>query len=165
MKIGITLPQIGPQATRENVIHLAKMAEQERIDSLWVGERLLWPINPKTRYPATSNGSIPTEYQNVFDPIETLAFVAANTEKILLGTAVIDMPFHNPVVLGRRFTTLDVLSEGRVIAGLGLGYSKDEFQVSNIPYENRGARADEFIEALEKIWTDDVVEFKGKYYT
>ncbi|MDQ6667374.1 MAG: TIGR03619 family F420-dependent LLM class oxidoreductase [Thermoproteota archaeon] len=164
MKIGITLPQVGPQATRENVIELAKMAEQERLDSLWVGERLLWPIKPKTRYPATSDGSIPTDYQNVFDPIETLAFVAATTDKIALGTAVIDMLFHNPVVLGRRFATLDVLSEGRVIAGLGLGYSKDEFQVSNIPYENRGARADEFIEALKKIWTDDVVEFKGKYY-
>ena len=76
-------------------------------------------------------------YQNVFDPIETLTFVAANTEKIALGTSVIDMLFHNPVILARRFATLDVLSEGRAICGLGIGWSKDEYQVSNIPYENK----------------------------
>jgi alkanesulfonate monooxygenase SsuD/methylene tetrahydromethanopterin reductase-like flavin-dependent oxidoreductase (luciferase family) len=74
------------------------------------------------------------------------------------------MLFHNPVVLARRFATLDVLSEGRSIAGFGIGWSKDEYQVSNIPFQNRGKRADEFIQVLKKIWTDDVVEFKGKYY-
>src|SRR3712207_2271635 len=98
------------------------------------------------------------------DPLETLTFAAANTNKISLGTAVIDMLFHNPVILARRFATLDVLSEGRAIAGLGIGWSKDEYQASNIPYENRGKRADEFIQALKKIWTEDVVEFKGEYY-
>lgn len=75
------------------------------------------------------------------------------------------MLFHNPVILARRFATLDVLSEGRVIAGLGIEWSKDEYQVSNIPFKNRGRRADEFIQALKKIWTYDVVEFKGEYYT
>jgi alkanesulfonate monooxygenase SsuD/methylene tetrahydromethanopterin reductase-like flavin-dependent oxidoreductase (luciferase family) len=74
------------------------------------------------------------------------------------------MLFHNPVILARRFATLDVLSEGRAIAGLGIGWSKDEYQVSNIPFSNKGKRADEFIQALKKIWTDDVVEFKGEYY-
>src|SRR5438874_2945933 len=104
--------------------------------------------------------SLPSEYQTIFDPLETLTFVGANTKKIALGTSVIDMLFHNPVILARRFATLDVLSEGRAICGLGIGWSKDEYQVSNIPYENKGARADEFIQALKKIWTDDVVEFK-----
>jgi alkanesulfonate monooxygenase SsuD/methylene tetrahydromethanopterin reductase-like flavin-dependent oxidoreductase (luciferase family) len=74
------------------------------------------------------------------------------------------MLFHNPVVLARRFATLDVLSEGRTICGLGIGWSKDEYQVSNIPFKERGKRADEFIQALKRIWTDDVVEFKGKFY-
>ena len=91
--------------------------------------------------------------------------MAANTEKIALGTSVIDMFFHNPVVLGRRFSTLDVFSQGRAIAGLGIGWSKDEYQVSNVPYERRGERADEYVQLLKRIWTDDVVEFKGKYYT
>ena len=74
------------------------------------------------------------------------------------------MLFHNPVVLARRFATLDVLSEGRAICGLGIGWSKDEYQLSNIPFKDRGKRADEFIQTLKRIWSDDVVEFKGKFY-
>jgi len=162
--VGITLPQAGQQATRENVIQTAQQAEKEGFDSLWVFERLLWPINPQTPYPGTPDGSLPIESQNVFDPLETLSYVAANTNKITLGTSVIDMLFHNPVILARRFATLDVLSEGRTICGLGIGWSKDEYQVSNIPFKERGKRADEFIQALKRIWTDDVVEFKGKFY-
>jgi probable F420-dependent oxidoreductase len=165
LKVGITLPQAGEQSTKENIVRTAKTAEDEGFDSLWVFERLLWPINPQTPYVATPDGSLPVEYQNILDPLETLTYVAANTNKIALGTSVIDMLFHNPVVLARRFATLDVLSEGRSIAGFGIGWSKDEYQVSNIPFQNRGKRADEFIQVLKKIWTDDVVEFKGKYYS
>ena len=164
MKFGITLPQLGEQATGQNLIRYAKKAEESGIDSLWVLERLLWPINPQSPYPATPDGSLPSDYQNVLDPLDTLSFVAANTKSILLGTSVIDMLFHNPVVLGRRFATLDILSEGRAICGLGIGWSKDEYQASQIPFKNRGKRADEFLQVLERIWTDDVVEFKGEYY-
>lgn len=164
MKVGLVLPQAGQQATRENVIQMAKNAESEGFDSLWVFERLLWPINPQTPYVATPDGSLPMEYQIMLDPLETLTYVAANTNKIALGTSVIDMLFHNPVILARRFATLDILSEGRSIAGFGIGWSKDEYQASNIPFQNRGKRADEFVQVLKRIWTDDVVEFKGKYY-
>ena len=165
MKVGVSLPQAGQQATRENVIQMAKNAESEGFDSLWVFERLLWPINPQTPYPATPDGSLPIEFQIMLDPLETLTYVAANTNKIALGTSVIDMLFHNPVVLARRLATLDVLSGGRSIAGFGIGWSKDEYQASNIPFQNRGKRADEFIQVLKRIWIDDVVEFKGKYYS
>jgi probable F420-dependent oxidoreductase len=164
LKVGLVLPQAGQQATRENVIQMAKNAESEGFDSLWVFERLLWPINPQTPYVATPDGSLPIEYQIMLDPLETLTYVAANTNKIALGTSVIDMLFHNPVILARRLATLDILSEGRSIAGFGIGWSKDEYQASNIPFQNRGKRADEFIQVLKRIWTDDVVEFKGKYY-
>ena len=165
MKVGLVLPQAGQQATRENVIQMAKNAESEGFDSLWVFERLLWPINPQTPYVATPDGSLPIEYQIMLDPLETLTYVAANTNKIALGTSVIDMLFHNPVILARRFATLDILSEGRSIAGFGIGWSKDEYQASNIQFQNRGKRADEFVQVLKQIWTDDVVEFKGKYYS
>ena len=164
MKIGILLPVAGEQATRENIIQTAKLAEQEGFDSLWVFERLLWPLNPQTPYGGTPDGTLPIEYQKVFDPLETLSYVAAITKKIALGTSVIDMLFHNPVVLARRFATLDVLSQGRAICGLGIGWSKDEYQAVNIPFSNRGQRADEFIQALKKIWTEDIIEFKGEYY-
>jgi probable F420-dependent oxidoreductase len=165
MKVGITLPQVGEMATRKNVIELAIAADrEERIDSLWVLDRLLWPLKPQTPYRGTQDGTLPVSAQNVFDPIELLTFVAANTEKITLGSSVIDMLFHNPIILGKRFATLDVLSQGRVICGLGIGWSKDEYQCCNIPFMNRGKRAIEFVKVLKKIWTDDVVEFKGEFY-
>jgi probable F420-dependent oxidoreductase len=124
----------------------------------------LWPLKP-LEVP-TPDGTLPVEYQNVLDPLETLTYLAGNTEQISLGTCVIDMLFHNPVVLARRFATLDMLSDGRVIAGLGIGWSKDEYDVSGVPYKHRGERANEFLQLLKRIWSDDeVVEFKGKFYS
>ena len=166
MKIGLRLPQTGKHhATKGNIVDLAKGAENAScFDSLWVLERLIWPINPQTPYPGTEDGKFPTDWQYIFDPLETLTFVAANTNKIALGTSVIDMLFHNPVMLARRFATLDVLSEGRAIAGLGIGWSKEEYEISGIPFKNRGKRADEYIQILRKTWTEDVVEFKGQFY-
>jgi probable F420-dependent oxidoreductase len=107
----------------------------------------------------------PVQYQNVLDPLETLTYLAGNTNQISLGTCLIDMLFHNPVVLARRFATLDVLSHGRAIAGLGIGWSKDEYEVSGIPFEHRGQRANEFLQMLKRIWTNEVVEFKGQFYS
>lgn len=164
MKVGITLPQAGLQATKENVLQMAQAAESEGFDSIWVFERLLWPISPQTPYVATPDGSLPQEYQIMLDPLETLSYASAHTNKISLGTSVIDMLFHNPVILARRLASLDIFSEGRTITGFGIGWSKDEFQASNVPFNNRGKRADEYMEALKRIWTDDTVEFKGQYY-
>jgi probable F420-dependent oxidoreductase len=165
MKVGILLPNIGPSATRKDVLGMAKKAEKEGIDSVWVIDRLLWPIKPQVPYPATPDGSLPPEYQQVLDPLGTLAYVAGNTKKIALGTCIIDMLYSNPVALARQITTLDVLSGGRAIPGLGLGWSKDEYEASNVPFKERGARADEFLEVLKRIWTEDVVEFKGRFYS
>ena len=92
MKIGLRLPQAGEgHATKENIISLAKGAENAGFDSLWVLERLIWPINPQDPYPGTTDGKFPTDWQYIFDPLETLTFVAGNTEKIALGTSVIDV--------------------------------------------------------------------------
>jgi probable F420-dependent oxidoreductase len=165
MKVGITIPQVGETATRKNVIELAKASEAEEIDSLWVLDRLLYPLAPKTPYSGTHNGNLPPSAQNVFDPIELLTFTAANTNKIALGTSVLDMLFHNPVLLAKRFATLDVLSEGRLICGLGIGWSKDEYHACNVPFKQRGKRAIEFVEVLKRLWLDEIVEFKGQFYS
>jgi probable F420-dependent oxidoreductase len=164
MKVGMFLPQFGEYATKENILYIAKEAEKEDVDSLWVLDRLLWPLKPKTPYAATPDGTLPIEYQNVLDPLTTLTYVAGVTKRILLGTSIIDMFFQNPVQLGKRFATLDVLSDGRTIAGLGIGWSKDEYEVSGVPYKDKGTRADEFLQVLKKIWTDEIVEFKGQFY-
>src|ERR687895_1215761 len=164
MKVGMLLPQTGELATSENVLHIGKEAEKEGLDSVWVFERLLWPVKPQTPYGGVPDLPIPTEYQSVLDPLETLTYVAGNTQRISLGTSIIDILFHNPVTLARRFATLDVLSGGRVIAGLGIGWSKDEYDAAGMPFRQKGARADEYMQVLKRIWTDDVVEFKGQFY-
>ncbi|MGC2573519.1 MAG: LLM class flavin-dependent oxidoreductase, partial [Candidatus Nitrosopolaris sp.] len=127
-------------------------------DSVWTITRILWPLKPQSAYSGTSDGTLPIEYQNVLDPLDALVYVAANTSTIKLGTSVIDMFYYTPIMLAKRLATLDNLSQGRIICGLGLGWSKDEYQASNIPFMNRGERADEFIQVLKKIWTDDIVE-------
>lgn len=121
MKIGMSLPQLGPQASAENLIAVARRAEELGYDSLWVLERLLWPLNPQEPYPASPDGSLPATYQNVFDPIETLTFVAAHTSTIELGTSVLVLGYHTPIQLARRLATLDVLSKGRALVGVGCG--------------------------------------------
>ena len=114
------LPHLGENATRDNVLYVAKEIERQGLDSVWALDRLLWPLKPQTPYVASPDGSLPSEYQNVLDPLETLTYLAANTERISLGTSIIDMLFDNPVILAKRLATLDVLSGGRVIAGFGL---------------------------------------------
>lgn len=164
MKVGMFLPQVGEYTTKENILYVAREAEKEGIDSVWVLDRLLWPLNPQTPYAASPDGILPVEFQNVFDPLTILTYVAGVTKRILLGTSVIDMLFESPVLLAKRLATLDILSDGRTIAGLGIGWSKDEYEVSGVPYKDKGTRADEFIQALKKIWTDEIVEFKGQFY-
>ena len=158
------LPQVGEYATKENILYIAKEAEKEGINSVWVLDRLLWPLNPQTPYAASPDGTLPAEFQNVLDPLTILTYVAGVTKRISLGTSIIDMFFQNPVVLAKRFATLDILSDGRTIAGLGIGWSKDEYEVSGVPYKDKGTRADEFLQVLRKIWTDEVVEFNGQFY-
>jgi probable F420-dependent oxidoreductase len=165
MKVGIRLSQTGEHhARKENIFELAKKAESAGLDSLWVLERLIWPVNPQNPYPGGRDGKFPPDWQYILDPLETLTFVAANTNRILLGTSVIDMLFHNPLILAKRFATLDILSHGRVIAGLGVGWSRDEYQASSIPFKERGKRADEYLQILKKAWTDKIVEFQGQFY-
>jgi len=164
MKLGIALPQLGEWATPENIIKVAQGAEELGYNSLWMLERLLWPINPKSPYPITPDGSLPDQYQYVLDPIVTLAYAAASTKSIRIGTSVLIMPYHMPVMLAKQLATLDVLSGGRFDCGLGLGWSEDEYEVSNTPFKNRGDRGDEFLKCLKVLWTEQEPEFHGKFY-
>jgi len=164
MKVGISLPQLGPQASPENLIKIAQRAEELGYDSVWVLERLLWPINPQEPYPAAPDGSLPEAYQSVLDPIETLTFVAAHTKTVQLGTSVLVLPYHTPIQLARRLATLDVLSAGRAAVGIGVGWSHDEFEAAGTPFERRGARCDEFLQAMIELWTKDPVKFDGEFY-
>ena len=156
---------MGSVASAENIAKAARFAESENFDSIWVIDRILWPAEPQTPYPPSPDGSWPEVYQTVIDPISTLNYVAGLTQKIKLSTGIIDMLYQNPLILANRLAALDNLSKGRLLLGLGLGHSKDEFDAAGVPFENRGERADEFLQVLNKIWYDDTVEHNGKYYT
>ena len=164
MRIGFGLPNIGRVGSREAISKVAQHAEQLGYDSLWTIERVLWPVKPQTPYPVTPDGSLPEGYKYCFDPLETLTFAAALTTKVALGTSVLDIPYYNPVMLARRLTTIDQLSNGRLRVGLGLGWSKDEMDASGADMKQRGARADEFLQVLKAIWTTDPAEFHGKFF-
>ncbi len=165
LKIGFSLPHMGSVATVENIAQAARFAESEGFDSIWVIDRILWPSEPQTPYPPSPDGSWPEIYQNVIDPIATLTYVAGLTQRIKLATGIIDMLYQNPLIFANRISALDNLSKGRLLLGLGNGHSKDEFDAAGVPFENRGERAEEFLQVLNKIWYNDTVEHKGKYYT
>ncbi|HXV66850.1 MAG TPA: TIGR03619 family F420-dependent LLM class oxidoreductase [Nitrosopumilaceae archaeon] len=165
LKIGFTLPHMGSVASQENISFAARFGESEGFDSLWVIDRILWPSKPQSPYPPSPDGRWPDVYKNVIDPISTLTYVAGLTNKIKLATGIIDMLYQNPLILAKRLVSLDNLSKGRLMLGLGVGHSKDEFQAAGVPFEKRGERADEFLEVLNKIWYDKTVEHKGKYYS
>jgi probable F420-dependent oxidoreductase len=164
VKIGFALPNIGPVGSAEAVSKIAERAEALGYESLWTIERLLWPVNPQTPYPVTPDGRLPEPYKYTLDPLDALTFAAARTKTIALGTSVLDIPFYNPVMLARRLTTLDLLSNGRLRVGLGLGWSQDEMDAAGADMKQRGARADEFLQVLKAIWTTNPVEFHGKFY-
>jgi probable F420-dependent oxidoreductase len=158
----MALPHHGQFASTEAIARVAQAAEQMGLGSLWVYERLFRPIMPvKQRGQMAVIGDY---YGTVFDPIESLTYAAAKTTQIKLGTSIMDALFHAPAVLGRRFATLDQLSGGRVIAGLGQGWMEEEFRHSHVPMKRRGAGFGEYIEALRAIWGPDPVEFHGRFY-
>ncbi len=164
MRLGYTLPSLGRLAGPENLVRVAQRAEALGYHSLWVADRLLYPVHPRTPYPASPDGVLPEVFQIAFDPVETLTFVAAHTRRILLGTSVLNMPFYNPVVLARRLATLDILSGGRLRVGFGQAWSVDELEAVGVEAGERGARADEFIRLLKALWGPDPVEFQGSHF-
>jgi probable F420-dependent oxidoreductase len=107
---------------------------------------------------------VPEFYGSVYEPLETLSYVAAVTERIKLGTAVMVAPLHVPVMLARRLATLDQFSGGRVIAGLGQGWQHREFETANVPSSRKGARTEEFITAMRATWGPDPVRHEGEFY-
>ena len=129
--------------------------------SLWVSDRLLLPTRPKETF---DGDPWPEIFATVYDPIEMLTFVAARTRKVRLGTSVMSALFQSPVTLARRFATLDRLSDGRAIAGIGQGDFRDEFEASNVPIKRRGRGFEEFVRAVRTVWGPDPVSFTGDFY-
>jgi hypothetical protein len=163
MQLGVALPQRGKDASVENIALVAREAEAIGLDSVWVTDRLLRPLRPVQLLPGVDAQPLPDYYANVFDPIETLTYVAALTERVRLGTSAINALFHPPLVLVRRLATLDQVSGGRVIAGIVQGWLACEFVVAGVPRTRRGAGMAEHVAAMRAVWAQDPVRFQGRF--
>jgi probable F420-dependent oxidoreductase len=164
MKLGFFLPQIGPAAGPQAIVQVARRAEELGYDSLWVTDRLLYPVQPQSPYPATPDGALPEVYKTVYDPIVTLTLAAAHTSRIAVGTSILVMSYRNPLLLAKSLATLDAISGGRLQVGLGQGWSKDEHDAVGVSMKDRSQRGDEVVQVLKAVWGDDPVEFRGKFY-
>lgn len=163
MELGVALPTSGPLAGPKAIVRVAQEAERLGYDAVWTYERLLRPLAEVPQFGGPPQ-PVPEYYRLTFEPLETLSYVAAVTERIRLGTSVIDALLHPPVVLARRFATLDQFSGGRVIAGLGQGWMPQEFETANVPIRRIGAGMDEVVAALRACWGADPVAYQGRFY-
>jgi probable F420-dependent oxidoreductase len=133
-------------------------------DSLWTGDRVLAPYVPGAPCPS-GDGEMPRAYENRMDPLVALTFAASHTTRVHLGTSTLNGSWLPPIMLARALTTLDVLSQGLLIVGLGLGWMPDEYTAVSMPWKGRGARLDETLDVLEEYWAGDVFSHRGPLFT
>ncbi|SEC98190.1 probable F420-dependent oxidoreductase, Rv2161c family [Streptomyces sp. 3213] len=162
-RLGLGLPQMRQYSIGADVPDVARTAEQIGYDSLWVFERALFPEPATQGLYGVPGLPWPDAYRNVAEPLVTLTLAAAATERARLGSSVLVAPLHTPFQLAKSLASLDAASGGRVIAGLGTGWSLDEYAASGIrPFEDRGTVLDELIEVCRAIWGPDPVKYDGQ---
>jgi probable F420-dependent oxidoreductase len=165
MKFGLMFANAGPFGMPAMLSHLAKTAEQCGFESIWTVEHVVIPKGFKSQYPYSRDGKLPGgEDVPIPDPILPLAFAAAVTSKLKLGTGVVILPQRHPLYLAKEMATLDQLSQGRALLGIGSGWLEEEFQSLGLDFHTRGARTDEAIQALRALWRDNESNFHGKHF-
>jgi probable F420-dependent oxidoreductase len=165
MKFGLLYANGGPFAYPQMLTHLAQTAERVGVESLWTVEHVVIPVGYKSTYPYDPSGKIPAPAQMpIPDPLSWLAYTAAVTKTIKLATGILILPQRHPLYVAKEVASLDVLSNGRVILGIGVGWLEEEFQALGIPFEERAGRTAEAVRAMRTLWKDEPQPFKGKYY-
>ena len=150
MRFGLSLPHFRQVASPEVIRQVAQRAEHLGYDGIWVSDHIVIPDSAVDRF-----GSM------FYEPLTVLGFAAACTSRVRLGTTVLILPYRNPVVTAKVLATLDVLSGGRVTAGMAVGWTEDEFKALGVPFRERGALSDEYIAAFKALWTQDKPDFSG----
>ncbi len=164
MEFGIAFANTLQFTEREGLVTLARSAEAAGFDSLWTVEHVIYPDGYESEYPYDKSGKMAAEPSSpIPDPLIWLAFVAAATTTLRLGTGILILPQRNPLVLAKEVATLDRLSDGRVELGIGVGWLKEEFDALGVPFERRGARTDEWVDVMRAVWADDHVDFDGEF--
>ena len=155
MDVSFALPTSGAWATPENLAEIARAADERGYRGVWTFQRVLYP----------ADSQLPAVYRSVLDPLIALGFAAAVTSRVRLGLAVVNGPFYAPAILAKQLAAIDVLSGGRLDAGIGLGWAAEEYAAAGVPTEHRGRRFDQWLDCLDALLTQDPVEFAGEFYT
>ena len=163
MKLGLIPVNVGVPNVA-SMVGLAQLAEGVGFESVWTFEHVIVPVDYNSKYPYSPNGKMGVEPEtNFVDPLIALAAIAAQTKTIRLGTGVNILSQANPLYLAKQAASLDFVSDGRFMLGVGIGWLEEEFRAVGTPFERRGARFDDYIQAMRKVWSGDVVEHQSEF--
>jgi probable F420-dependent oxidoreductase len=165
VRIAVSLPNVGLDHSKEMLVPVAQAAERLGFDSVFAAHHVALPYERTSEYPYKRSGTEVAMSPGMqwLDPLIALSVVAVATDRIGLGTSVLVLPYRNPVNLAAEAASLDVLSEGRLILGVGAGWMREEFEMLGLDPTERGARTDEYIEVLRTLWTQDPASFEGRF--
>jgi probable F420-dependent oxidoreductase len=164
VRLGLHALGISAGADRAVIDAVASAADDCGFATLWVGEHVVMVDGSASRYPYSEDGVIAVPAQaDWLDPMITLSFIAAASSRIGIATGVLLLPEHNPVVVAKQAASLDRLSAGRLTLGVGVGWSREEFEALGVPFEHRAARTAEYVAAMRTLWRDDVASFNGRF--
>lgn len=152
MHLGIILPNFGEHSRPKAILRMAETAEQLGVDSVWATEHIL------------VGAEAAETYGRVYDPLVTLGWIAGQTARVALGTSIVLLPLHNPINLAKRAATLQELSRGRLLLGIGMGWHEDEFRFLGAPFEGRGSRGNEAIRLMRALWSGQR-SFRGEHWS
>ncbi len=165
MKFGLRYCNTGRYANPAPAVELVQAAEEAGFESAWTVEHTVVPADHASAYPYSPDGRMAGGVYDfpLPDPLIWMAYVAARTETIRLGTGILILPQHSPVIAAKQVATLDVLSAGRVLLGIGVGWLKEEFDAIGASFADRAARTDEYVAVLRALWTEERPFFKGEF--
>lgn len=163
MKIGLIPVNVGVKSV-DQMVGLAQYAESLGVESAWTFEHAMVPVDYQSEYPYSQDGKMGAQPEtNFIDPLIALTAVAANTKTLRLGTGINIVSQANPLLLAKQAASLDLVSNGRFMLGAGIGWLREEFDAMGVPFERRGARFDDYIAAMKKVWSGDVVEHQSDF--
>ena len=165
MKFGVMFANTGHFAHVEHAVELARAAEDVGIESLWTVEHVIVPKHYDSVYPYNRKGKLPGDFSNdVPDPVVWMSYIAAVTRNIRLATGILILPQRHPLYVAKEFATLDQMSGGRAMMGVGIGWLKEEFDALGLAFEERVARTEESIQALRGLWQQQTATFAGEQF-
>jgi probable F420-dependent oxidoreductase len=163
MKVGIIPVNIGVQSAKQ-MVQSAKFAESLGYESVWTFEHVIVPVNYESKYPYNKSGNMGAAPEtNFVDPLIALSAIAAATSTLRLATGVNILSQVNPIYMAKQAASLDFISDGRFMLGVGIGWLREEFEALGVPFEHRGARFDDYVAGMRKIWSGEIVEHKSDF--